>query len=83
MNVVKELPDVEVSGSLHPRRRVVIIQRNDGNFSLVEQYYYLSEFDGTIISEGWASLTALGIYASVMLAEEAGLSYFTQQNAAY
>ncbi|KPN64650.1 hypothetical protein SAMN04488527_1696 [Aliiroseovarius crassostreae] len=56
--------------SAHPQRRYVVVERQDGNFSIAEQYYYQSsDEDGRIYAEGWASLRPQGIYADATSAE--------------
>lgn len=56
MQVVKELEIVEIPDAIHPTRRMVLIQREDGYYIYAEQYYYASQYDGEIIAEGWATL---------------------------
>ena len=50
---------------------MVVLERDDGNFTFAEQYHYASEHDGQVIAEGWASLPAEGMYATVEDAEAA------------
>lgn len=69
MKLVKELAEIEGTGLLHPRRRMVVLQRGDGNFTCVEQYHFISEHEGEVIAQGWASLSPEGIYATVDQAE--------------
>jgi len=44
MQVVKELEIVEIPDAIHPRRRMVLIQREDGFYAYAEQYYYISRY---------------------------------------
>ena len=37
-------------------RRVLLIRREDGNFGLVEQYWYQNAYEGQLVAKGWASL---------------------------
>lgn len=69
MQVVKQLEEVEVAGAVHPRRRVVVLRRHDGNFTFAEQYYFVSEYDGNIVAQGWATLNPHGVYGSAAIAE--------------
>lgn len=78
MTVLKELPEFEVAGALHPRRRMVVIQRRDGNFSFAEQYYYRDEYDGDVV-EGWATLDREGIYETAAMAESEATSVLAQR----
>ena len=38
------------------KRRVLLIERTDGKFGFVEQYWYESIYEGKLIAKGWASL---------------------------
>lgn len=67
--LVKVLQEFIVWNAIFPRRRVVILQRSDGYFSYGEEYYYVSEYEGEIIAEGWAESRECGIYADVESAE--------------
>ena len=76
MQIVRELEAVETGSTGHPRRRIVIVQRNDGWFALAEQYYYISRFEGMIVAEGWATLPPDGLFEDVAIAEaEARAAY--------
>jgi hypothetical protein len=72
VHIVKELDAVEVKSALHPRRRIVIIQRDDGWYTYAEQYYYVSEYDGEIMTEGWQTLRTEGLCATSQAAEMEG-----------
>ena len=81
MKVVKVLEEVEALSALsgkRQRRRVVILERDDGHFSLEEEYFYTSVHDGEIVAQGWAGLGPRGIFASPEIAEAEGRSYFLQ-----
>ena len=80
MRVVKEPEIVEVASAIHPRRRVVVLRRDDGHFTFVEQYLFVSEYDGKIIAEGWATLQPNGIYASSTIAEREGQAAFARRH---
>jgi hypothetical protein len=69
VQVVKELEEVEVATAIHPRRRVVVLRRDDGNYTFAEQYFFVSEYEGTIVAQGWATVGTNGIYASAAIAE--------------
>lgn len=43
MKIVKELEIVEVEDAMHPRRRIVVLQRDDGLFTFAEEYFYVSK----------------------------------------
>ena len=72
MKVVRELEPVEVTGALHPRRRIVILERDDSHFSFAEEYYYVSEYEGEVMARGWARLPANGVYETADTAEREG-----------
>lgn len=72
MRVVKELGEVEMGTTRSGRRRIVIIERDDGFYSYAEEYYYVSEYDGEIISQGWATIPYDGIYETSEIAETEG-----------
>lgn len=74
MQVVRELDEVDVGTAIHPRRRIVVLLRSDGHFTVAEQYHYVSEYDGEIVSQGWQTLPLDGIYASAELAEAEALA---------
>jgi hypothetical protein len=38
------------------KRRVLIIQRLDGNYSFIEQYWYENVYEGKLVAQGWADL---------------------------
>lgn len=69
MKIVKELAEIAAPTSLHPRRRAVVMLRDDGHFTFAEQYHHTSEHGRTAIAEGWASLRPEGIFAT---ADEGG-----------
>jgi hypothetical protein len=75
MKVVKVLDAIDVVSSATgkpQKRRVAILQRDDGLFSFVEEYSFSSEHEGAIIAEGWKQLPPEGIYASAEIAEAEG-----------
>ena len=72
MQIVKELDPVQVETAYHSPRRIVVLRREDGWYSYAEQYYYVSEYDGKVIAEGWHTLQMNGIYVTSEMAEEEG-----------
>jgi hypothetical protein len=74
MSIVRVSATFEDPSSRHPKRRLVIVERNDGRFSYLEQYYFVSEYEGKVYAEGWASLNREGIYDTADAAEREGLS---------
>jgi hypothetical protein len=64
----------EDATSLHPRRRLVVVQRRDALYSYAIQYFYRSEFGGELTSEGWVTLPPEGIYPTPEMAASEGLS---------
>lgn len=68
---VLTLDEIEVESSPHPRRRTAVLKRPDGFFTVAEQYYYSSTYDGIVIAEGWATLLATGIFSSIEIAADA------------
>lgn len=51
------------------QRRLAILRRADGRFTLAEQYRYRSEFEGRVVAEGWQTIATSGLYAELGLAE--------------
>jgi hypothetical protein len=80
VQVVKELEVVEVPTAVHPRRRVVVLRRDDGNYTFTEQYFFVSEYEGKIVAQGWATLGPHGIYASAAIAEFEGRAAFARRH---
>jgi hypothetical protein len=76
VKIVKELETVEVQDAIHPRRRIVVLQRDDGLFTFAEEYFYVSKHDGEIIAEGWQQLPPNGIHESAAIAEAEGRAAF-------
>ena len=76
MKRINELPIVEIEKSINRKRRVVILQRDDGYFCFAEEYYFVSHCDGKVIAEGWNQLSPNGIYQSAEIAEAEGLAQF-------
>ena len=72
MKTIKELEAVEAMGAIHPRRRMVVMQRDDGHFTFAVEYYYISQYEGEIVSKGWRQLPPNGIYATAAIAEAEG-----------
>ena len=68
MQLVKIIETFECSDALHKRRRLVVLQRNDGFFSFAEEYYFQSEYEGEVIAEGWARLPPEGIFETIDIA---------------
>ena len=75
MHRVKELETAEVlsrATGKPQKRRLVILQREDGHFSLAEEYSYVSEYEGEVIAKGWQQLLPNGVYDSIETAEAEG-----------
>ena len=72
--IVSIVTTFEDATSLHPRRRLVVVQRKDALYSYAIQYFYRSEFEGDLTSEGWVTLPAEGIYSTTEMAASEGLS---------
>jgi hypothetical protein len=72
MKVVRKLEPVEITNALHPHRRIVILERDDGRFSFAEEYYYVSEYEGEVMARGWARLPVNGVYETADIAEREG-----------
>jgi hypothetical protein len=76
MKVVKVLDTIEVISALTGKpqqRRVVILQRDDGYFTVAQEYFYTSEYEGKIIAQRWARLgSSQSIFASAEMAEADG-----------
>lgn len=80
MKVVRELEPVEVLDAIHPRRRIVVLQRDDGHFSVAEEYHYTNEYEGEVIAEGWHRQSPNGLYATPEIAEAEGRADFTRRH---
>jgi hypothetical protein len=78
LKIVKELETVVVADTTHPRRRIVILQRDDSNYSFAEQYFFASRYEGEIIKEGWQTLQPSGIYRTAAIAETEGRAAFAR-----
>lgn len=72
--IVSIVTTFEDATSLHPSRRLVVVQRRDALYSYAIQYFYFSEFEGELTSEGWVTLPAEGIYPTTEMAASEGLS---------
>lgn len=85
MQIIKELEEVELASRSHPdrrtRRRIVVLQRDDGNYTFAEQYYYVSEYNGDAIAKGWQTLRPNGIHATAEIAEAEGRAAFSRWHA--
>ncbi|THV20499.1 hypothetical protein [Peteryoungia ipomoeae] len=80
MQIVRELDVVEVNNDLHPARRVIIVQREDGFYAYAEQYHFVSKHEGKIVAEGWGTLPGEGIYAYLHDAEIEGRAAFARRH---
>lgn len=80
MKVVKELDAIDVGDATHRRRRIVVLQRDDGHFAFAEEYYYVNEYEGEIVAEGWAQHPSEGLYATAEIAEQEGLAAFVTRH---
>ncbi|MGJ5208190.1 hypothetical protein [Bradyrhizobium sp. HKCCYLR20261] len=82
MKVVKTLEPVQTMSAEgnSKQRRIAILQRDDRYFTFAEEYYFKSEYEGELISEGWAQLPSEGIFETMELAEEAGQTAFRKRH---
>ncbi|MEZ5994361.1 MAG: hypothetical protein R3C25_01260 [Hyphomonadaceae bacterium] len=78
MKVVRELEPIEVTDAIHPRRRIVVLERDDGRFAFAEEHYYVSEYEGEVIAEGWHQHPANGTYETADMAEQEGRAAFAK-----
>ena len=54
----------------HTERRYAIVERTDGFYTIVDQYYFcFSDENGTISAEGWHGQHHDGIYDNLASAE--------------
>lgn len=79
MQIAKELGIAEISTALHPKRRMVVLQRENGLYAYAEQYHYVSKYEGNIIAEGWATLPGDGMYPTSQMAEIEGRAAFSRR----
>jgi hypothetical protein len=71
---LKIIATFEDSNAPHKRRRLVVLQRKDGYFSLGEEYHYRSEYEGKVVAEGWARLPPEGLFETIEIATAEALS---------
>jgi hypothetical protein len=76
MQIVRELDMVTIVTDRFPKRRVVILLREDGWYAFAEQYYFASLHNEEIVAEGWRTLPARGFYASSAIAETEAMAAF-------
>jgi len=76
MKVIKTSETVEVADRSFPRRRIVVLERDDGRFSFAEEYYYQNVWEGEIVAEGWGRHSPNGIYETAEIAESEGTAFF-------
>jgi hypothetical protein len=66
-----------ILNSADGKRRILIVERADGNFGFVEQYWYRTMYEGKLVSEGWAVLdTPPSIFKTVEIAEREARVYY-------
>lgn len=59
------------------KRRALVVERRDGAFQCVEEYWRRSEVDGEVLWEGWVELGTLdSICATVEIAEREARARF-------
>jgi hypothetical protein len=80
IKVSEEIEAISAATGKTQQRRVVVLQRDDGSFIFSEEYSYTSEYEGTIISQGWRRLPAEGIFASAETAEAEGWAALLQRH---
>ena len=66
---VEEFETISPATGKPQLRRIVVLQRDDGHYSLSEENYYTAEHDGQSVAEGWQRLWVEGVFASAALAE--------------
>ncbi|GAA0244231.1 hypothetical protein GCM10008965_10310 [Methylorubrum aminovorans] len=76
LKIVRTLETIETDSPMHPVRRVVVVERNDGFYCHAQQYYFRSEYEGELISEGWHTISFDGIYETPEMAEIEGRASF-------
>jgi hypothetical protein len=71
MQIIKKFPFQSPSGTF-TERRYTIFQRDDGHYSIGEEYFYRTfNDDGTLLIEGWSrDLRGGSIFGDVTLAEQ-------------
>ncbi|MBN9086072.1 MAG: hypothetical protein J0J01_04110 [Reyranella sp.] len=59
------------------KRRAVIVERPDGTFQMIEEYWRRNEFDGRLIYEGWLPLSRhASFFETVEIAEREASARF-------
>jgi hypothetical protein len=79
MQIVRELGEVSIEATIHPRRRMVVLRRQDGRYSCAEQYYFTAEYEGAIAAQGWQSLSPEGIFETGAAAASAAKAIFLER----
>ncbi|GES41483.1 hypothetical protein FBZ98_108190 [Rhizobium sp. ERR 922] len=79
MELEKELHIAEIGAALHPKRRMVVLRREDGFYTYAEQYHYVSHYEGKIIAEGWVTLPSDGMHTTSKIAEIEGRAAFSRR----
>ena len=68
---------VEILEGADRKRRVLIVERDDGTYTLVVQRYYQNVYEGQLIADGWTSVpTWASIYQTVEIAEREATEQF-------
>jgi hypothetical protein len=64
------------------KRRVKVVRRDDGIYGLMAEFWYRSEWEGKLLSEGWKSFDGPHFsYASFEIAEREAPFTYTWLNA--
>jgi hypothetical protein len=59
------------------QRRVLIVERDDSTFMLVQQYWYRNVYEGRLIAEGWQSLhSPASFFATAEIAKFEAKTHF-------
>jgi len=68
---------VKILQGADQKRRVLIVERDDGAYTLIVQRYYKNVYEGQLIADGWISVPAwISIYQTVEIAEREATEQF-------
>lgn len=78
MELIKTFPYHEPR-ALHPQRRLSILRRTDGLFTIAEEYLYEEQItEGESTATDWARLPPFGLFGTSQEAEQEALAQLEQ-----
>jgi len=68
---------VKILQGADQKRRVLIVERDDGTYTLISQRHHQNVYEGQLIADRWASMPAkASIYQTVEIAEREATEQF-------